>query len=1110
VLIFLAFFSSKMVSQSASVPDIGSYREVPGLTDLEKTAIARLKGSRSRLILAVTPSTENFIQADGTMVGSSVNTAHWLSEFFSVPFEVRIVEPDHLYQALDSKEVDFTSSLTTNQKHKQSYFMTEPIVNRSVMFASRKSDPDILEDSFQGIKRVGVLPGALDIALVQPFLPPESVQIPVSNFADAIMRLNNREIDLFFFQEQDRFFFENDQNIVCRTFLPLIYIQRSLTTRDESLVPIITVLNKYIDAGGLALFSELFEEGELAYRQYLLYKNLNPDEKEYLAQHHRSGQTVKTALEFDNYPMCFYNESEKQWQGIAIDVLAQIEILTGLKFEPINSPGDSWPHLMELLLSDQAQLTSELLKTEDRISRFLWADEPYSADFYAMMSVIEYPDISINQLPAQKVGLVAESGPTDMFFRWFPQHERYTMFRDLVAGFDSLERGEIDLLMSSRNQLALMTNWLERPIFRVNVLFPQPSDSYFGFNINESLLKSVVSKAQKLIACETISDSWSRRVFDYRGKLARAQVPYLVGLSILLVSVLLLVMIMLQHHRHIGKRLEATVLERTRELAIKTKTAQEAEAAAQMASRAKSEFLANVSHELLTPLSAILGLTHLTLETELNELQFDYLNRTEQSARTLLATINDLLDFSKIEAGRMVIEEAPFKLDDLIASAVQQLAPAAEKKGVELILDIYENVPFFLIGDPGRLSQILAELVSNAVKFTEKGQIIVSVQVIEEQEKNVFLKFSVQDTGIGLEEKQKENIFTAFSQADGSTTRKYGGSGLGLVISKRLSEMMGGRIWCESRKGVGSTFVFTSLFQKQSPQDQEAELPPLAIRQPFLGLRAMAIDDNPMALAILEKALTLLGFSTVKFDSGEGALTYFLDISQDNKIDLIVVDWKMPGLDGIETIKRLRTVIESMPRVLMLTAYSYSDIAQEAGKAGIKNILNKPISLTGLHDSLLELLGGAKKLLANPKHSQLAVDYGLVRDIKGAYLLLAEDNEISQLVTSRLLNKAGFRFKVARNGQEAVDLIQAETFDLILMDVHMPEMDGLTATAVIRSFSQYKDLPIVAMTANAVRGDRERCLEAGMNDHINKPIDINELFKILVRWIPSFASRTLN
>jgi polar amino acid transport system substrate-binding protein len=519
--------------------------------------------------------------------------------------------------------------------------------------------------------------------------------------------------------------------------------------------------------------------------------------------------------------------------------------------------------------------------------------------------------------------------------------------------------------------------------------------------------------------------------------------------------------------------------------------------AAETATRAKSDFLARMSHEIRTPMNAIIGLSHLVLQTKLTARQEDYISKIRASSQNLLHIINDLLDFSKIEAGKLQLEAIPFSLDDVLEDTINQVAVHATDKGLELVLSIAPNTPLELVGDPLRLGQVLLNLVSNAVKFTSAGEIVVVAEMVADGPQEVVLRFIVRDTGIGMQPDQVDSLFQPFTQADSSTTRKYGGTGLGLAICERLVAMMGGAIQVDSTPQQGSQFGFTARFKRQSaPARARRSAPPN-----LQNLHFLVVDDNETSRQVLRTMLEGFGWQVLTADSGEAALTMLPDLSP--VPELILMDWKMPGLTGIETAIRIQALaLPNPPIMILVTAYGREEVLKQAQEAHLSGFLVKPISPSILFDAIMEAFGQQMEKRTGRAQLNTQQPDGF-EAVQGAHLLLVEDNEINQQVAVELLTQAGFRVTTAYNGLLAIDQLRAsaaDPFDLVLMDLQMPEMDGYTATRELRQLGQ--TLPIVAMTADAMSGVAERCRAAGMNDYVTKPIDPQELFATLVRWIP--------
>lgn len=521
------------------------------------------------------------------------------------------------------------------------------------------------------------------------------------------------------------------------------------------------------------------------------------------------------------------------------------------------------------------------------------------------------------------------------------------------------------------------------------------------------------------------------------------------------------------------------------------KARQEAEAA----NLAKNDFLAKMSHEIRTPMNAIIGLTHLALRTELNERQRNYINKIKSSSHALLGVINDILDFSKIEAGKMELDYAEFSLEEVLDTVSHLLKVQAEEKGIEILFSIAHDIPQILMGDSLRLGQVLINLTGNALKFTQSGEIIIGVNILDAPDlpyDRIKLIFSVKDTGIGISSDTMSDLFDAFTQADGSITRIFGGTGLGLAICKRLTEMMNGEISAESEPGKGSIFTFTGEFGIKAQKISKK----IEIHPSLKGTRVLVTDDNQSSRNVLRDMLLSFAFEVVTAASGIEAISVLEQ--SDRPFQLVCLDWNMPGMDGLETARHIsnNAKIFNEPKIIIISGYGerLADLSLDMKPDAI---LIKPVNRSFLLKTITETLVPRITMTRYPAKTVNKNDS--LRSVCGAKVLLVEDNKINQQVAREILESECFDVHIAENGQQAIDMIKHTCIDIILMDIQMPVMDGYESAKKIRALNP--ELPIIAMTANAMSGEKEKCLNSGMNDYLSKPIEPETLFTVLVKWI---------
>jgi len=549
--------------------------------------------------------------------------------------------------------------------------------------------------------------------------------------------------------------------------------------------------------------------------------------------------------------------------------------------------------------------------------------------------------------------------------------------------------------------------------------------------------------------------------------------------------------------RALAAGLEQRVHERTGEL-------ERAQRAAEAATQAKSEFLANMSHEIRTPMNAILGMSYLALQSGLDAKQRNYVDKVHRAAESLLGIVNDILDFSKIEAGRLEIESIPFQLGDVLDQLASLVGMRADEKGLELLFGLPAGLPLALVGDPSRLGQILLNLGNNAVKFTEQGDVTLAIRETGREAGRVTLHFEVRDTGIGLTPQARDRLFQPFTQADASTSRRYGGTGLGLAICRHLVETMGGRIGVDSEDGRGSCFHFSLPF---GLQPQAGAAPPRRFDDGHPA-RVLVVDDHPAARELLRGMAASLGLDVDVAPDGFSALDAVARAdAADRPFRLLLLDWRMPGMDGIECLARLMHPARgggrhAPPTVLMVTAFDRGEAEHQLQERRLQvaALLPKPVTPSALLDACASALGRPDAGSRRVEHRQELL-HAHQAGLAGARILLVEDNAINQELARDLLSRVGIVVSVAGDGREALDRLERDAFDAVLMDCQMPVMDGYAATRALRSRPEWKDLPVIAMTANAMAGDRDKVLQAGMNDHIAKPIRVDDLFATLARWV---------
>ena len=933
------------------------YKEIPGITKEEIASIEQLKTKYDKFVYGMNYNTECFYSVNRELKGYSALFCEWLSTLFGIRFEPAIYDWDSLLNGLANYKIDFSGEITATPERREFLFMTAPIAERTIKMMSILGSEELSLLSHKRKLRYAFLQDSTSYSLIKPFLGYEFETVYVNEYERTYTLLKNGQIDAFFDDGTAEAAFDAFGDIIAEDFSPLIYTPVSLSTQNPELKVIISVINKVLQNKSNQHLAKLYQEGNNEYLKNKMFHRLTAEEKIYLEEHVKSGAPILFGIEFDNYPISFYNEQEEEWQGIAIDILNEVNDLTGLTFKRVNNEMMPWSLLLEMLKNNEISMVGELIRSQDRKEQFLWTTKPYQTDHYALLSSVDYPDIAINDIFHTRIGLIIDSAYADVFHQWFPAHHDTIEYITVFDALQALEAGEIDLLMGTRNLILSMTNYLEMPGYKVNIVFGRAVESSFGFNKNEKILCSIFSKAQNLINTATISDRWTRKVFDYRGAMARAQLPYLAGLSMLFLCVIVLMVVLFIRKRESERVLEVTVFERTRDLQIQTLAAEKASKDAQIASQFKSEFLARMSHELRTPLNAIIGMAAIAKTASSHDKVNASITEVETASKHLMGVLNDVLDMSKIESGKFILAMEEYMFRTAMEEVISIIQQRCDDKNLRFITNIDSVENFGVYGDKLRLKQVLINLLGNAVKFTARdGQIKFLIKILKENNQEFITGFTVTDTGIGISEEQKGKLFSAFEQADATIAIRFGGTGLGLTISQNLVGMMGGEIMVESELNKGSTFSFSIPLTKMTEELKEISV--ISGIPMLKGKRILVVEDIEINRVILSELLSETEVEIDEASDGVEAVKKFSS-SVDGTYDLIIMDIQMPNMDGYEATRSIRVLERHDAKVvpiIALTANAYQEDINRALDAGMNSHLSKPINIEAVMHMLAEYL----------------------------------------------------------------------------------------------------------------------------------------------------------
>jgi signal transduction histidine kinase/ActR/RegA family two-component response regulator len=938
---FLQSCSPARQKPEESGPIYTSYQLIPKVTQQEVFAIETLKQKNPEgFTYGMCLSAECFSLKDGAISGYSKLFCDWLSALFDIPFTPVIYSWGKLLSGVEDMSIDFTGDIASTYERKTAGLYTTGTIAERTMKFIHIADNRTLDDIARGrLLNYGFLKGSVVGEYIYQYDRYRFEPVFIDDYDDVYGMLRSGAIDAFFDIRPSEALFNRYSDVLVEDFFPLTYHSEVLATKNPELFPIISIIQRYLETGAVHHLANLYAQGDAAYLKYRAFDLFTDEETRYIGELIESEEPIILAIEYDNYPISFYNEREKTWQGIAIDVLQAIGDMLNVRFIPLDERADR-SKLVDMLLEGRVSLITELVKDNSQNDLFLSTDTPYQLDHYALISRSDYDDVTVNQILYARIGLIGNSVPSDMFQEWFPMHANTRVYKNNTEAFDALERREIDLLMGSNNILLSETNYFERSGFKANFVFSRYYESSFNFNRSDPLLCSIIRKSQQLVDTAAISDRWSRRVFDYRGKVARAQTPYLIFISLLLAFVLAMSLIMFIRSKTQGEILEGLVKQRTQELEIQT-------AVAKGASSTKSEFLARMSHEIRTPLNAIMGMTAIAKKSANSAKVLSSLNEITTASDHLLGIINDVLDMSKIESGKFVLVNEAFYLPDAMKEVADLIGPRCSEKKIRFASDLRQIPDISVRGDKLRLKQVLINLLGNAVKFTpENGAIDLILTLDAETPDSAAITFSVRDSGIGMSAEQLGKVFTPFEQGDSSIAVRFGGTGLGLAISQNLISQMNSSISVQSASGIGSTFMFTLLMQK-APLVR-AEAPDSAGEALDLsGKRILLVEDAEINRLIL---IELLEDTRVAIDEavdGQQALDMF-SASDEGYYGLIFMDIQMPVMDGYEATRAIRNLsrpdAKTIP-IIAMTANAYREDVENALKAGMNGHIAKPIDM---------------------------------------------------------------------------------------------------------------------------------------------------------------------
>ena len=1014
----------------------------------------------------------NFVDGAGYCQGITMEYLQLVSQRLGIQFKPSLHgDWQTIFSAVHDGDIDLVGQTVSTPERQATLALTDPYFNSPYAIVINRHSPLAIRalDDLRG-QRVAMVEGYYLQEYLTAKLP--SIQpLKVRHTLEALKAVAEERADAFvgnrtvisYLMAQEQL-----SNLKIAMLDPVAAKEHCFALGKE-LTPLIPLFNKAIATISQAEHRQILSNwlGHQKDEKKPSQLNLDAEEKRWLAEHHKIRLGIDIA-----WPPVELIGPDGSYQGMASDFIAHIEQSLGV--ETLVDKELSWSEVMAKTRQGEIDLLPAVARTPERESYLLFT-EPYITFPFVIFTRKELLFIDgLADLEGKKVAVEKSYMTQDYLERQWPQLS-LTLVESSEEALRQLAAGKVDAWVGNLAVGSFLIEQIGLTNVEVAALTPLKFALCMAVRKEWAPLLPLLQRTLDQIAPDqklAIRKKWLGIDYDFG-------VDYGLVRQVLAGTLLIIIIAMLW----IGQ-----VQRRNRALAA-------AMAEAEQANEFKSKFLANMSHEIRTPMNAIMGMTHLAMQTELSAKQLDYLSKIHNSSQSLLSIINDILDFSKIEAGKLSMEKIPFQLSEVLERLSGLATLKAEKKGLEILFKVEADVPQAMVGDPLRLGQVLINLTDNAIKFTEQGEVLLTVALEKQTQQESCIVFSVRDTGIGLSDEQQQCLFHAFTQADGSTTRRYGGTGLGLTICKQLVELMNGTIEVKSELGKGSTFRFTACFERlEGSEQQTREVAALH------GLPVLVVDDSEMAREVIGSVLSSFNFEVTAVASGQEALELLEAGKQGDKpgFKLVLMDWQMPHMDGIEATRRIKAMnFDCPPTIIMVTAYGREEIRQQAEEVGMDGFLIKPVNPSLLLDSIMSALGLAHESL--PQSSTFQA--GGMKKFPGAHVLLVEDNELNRQVGRELLQNRDVQVSEAIDGVIAVDMASNHTYDAILMDIQMPRMDGLTATAEIRKFDSHT--PIIATTAHAMVEQRQQCLDCGMNDHLAKPLDPAQLELALEKWLPA-------